>query len=134
MSTKLNAGKTWVVKVGSSLLTNHGAGLDYALAQRWADDIASLRSEGFDIVLVSSGAVAEGMQRLGLKERPHSVHELQAAAAVGQMGLVQMYEAALAQAPTCDLFISVAAVADYRPAQTSATKIKKEQHLHDDAS
>jgi len=87
-------GNVWVIKVGSSLLTNNGAGLDRSLVQGWVDQIAKLRSQHVRIVLVSSGAVAEGMQRLGLKVRPHSLHELQAAAAVGQMGLVQMYESA----------------------------------------
>jgi glutamate 5-kinase len=87
-------GTTWVVKVGSSLLTNDGNGIDHRLAESWVEDIAALRKLGYRIVLVSSGAVAEGMQRLGLRTRPHSLHELQAAAAVGQMGLVQMYESA----------------------------------------
>ncbi len=88
------AGEIWVVKVGSSLLTNHGQGLDLDLVQTWVDDISRLRAGGISVVLVSSGAVAEGMKRLGLASRPHSIHELQAAAAVGQMGLIQMYESA----------------------------------------
>ncbi len=84
--------KRLVVKVGSSLVTNEGQGLDRAALARWAEQIASLRLEGREIVLVSSGAIAEGMQRLGWKRRPHALHELQAAAAVGQMGLIQVYE------------------------------------------
>ena len=94
MKGSIEAGRTWVVKVGSSLLTNEGAGLDYALATTWVDDLAELHRHGYRLVLVSSGAVAEGMQRLGMRERPHSLHQLQAAAAVGQMGLIQMYESA----------------------------------------
>ena len=92
--TSFDAGQTWVVKVGSSLLTNHGEGIDHDRVQDWVSDMVSLRRQGIQIVLVSSGAVAEGMKRLGLKQRPHSVHELQAAAAVGQMGLIQLYESA----------------------------------------
>jgi glutamate 5-kinase len=81
-----------VVKVGSSLVTNNGSGLDVLAISRWAAQVASLRASGLDIVLVSSGAIAEGMQRLGWQKRPHEIHQLQAAAAVGQMGLVQVYE------------------------------------------
>jgi glutamate 5-kinase len=81
-----------VVKVGSSLVTNQGQGLDHDALTRWAGQIAELKKMGKEIVLVSSGAIAEGIQRLGWKKRPHAVHELQAAAAVGQMGLVQAYE------------------------------------------
>jgi glutamate 5-kinase len=85
--------KRLVVKVGSSLVTNDGRGLDQAAIARWASQIAKLRAAGKQVILVSSGAIAEGMQRLGWTKRPHAVHELQAAAAVGQMGLVQCYEA-----------------------------------------
>jgi glutamate 5-kinase len=81
-----------VIKVGSSLVTNEGTGLDLAAIARWAQQIAGLRASGKEVVLVSSGAIAEGMKRLGWAKRPHSMHELQAAAAVGQMGLVQAYE------------------------------------------
>ncbi len=81
-----------VIKVGSSLVTNQGQGLDHAALSRWAAQIAGLKQMGKEVVLVSSGAIAEGMQRLGWKKRPHALHELQAAAAVGQMGLVQAYE------------------------------------------
>jgi len=84
--------RRWVVKVGSSLLTNDGAGLDYELMALWVEQIQRLRARGIEVVLVSSGAVSEGMKRLGWRERPHALHEQQAAAAVGQMGLVQAYE------------------------------------------
>ena len=84
--------KRFVVKVGSALVTNRGEGLDIAAIAQWARQIARLRAMGKEIVLVSSGAIAEGMQRLGWKTRPHRMHQLQAAAAVGQMGLVQVYE------------------------------------------
>jgi glutamate 5-kinase len=84
----------WVIKIGSSSLTNHGRGLDLAAIAAWAAQIADLRKRHIEVVLVSSGAVAEGMTRLGWITRPSSVHELQAAAAIGQMGLVQAYEEA----------------------------------------
>ena len=92
MKTVLLQSKRIVVKVGSSLVTNQGEGLDIAAISNWAQQIATLRDRGCEVVLVSSGAIAEGMQRLGWKQRPSAVHELQAAAAVGQMGLVQVYE------------------------------------------
>ncbi|MDN5753076.1 MAG: glutamate 5-kinase [Nitrosospira sp.] len=81
-----------VIKVGSSLVTNQGQGLDHAALARWAEQLATLKKMGKEVVLVSSGAIAEGMQRLQWKKRPHALHELQAAAAVGQMGLIQAYE------------------------------------------
>ena len=74
----------WVIKIGSALLTNDGQGLDCALMQAWVDRMVALREQGVDIVVVSSGAVAEGMTRLGWSSRPDSIHELQAAAAVGK--------------------------------------------------
>jgi glutamate 5-kinase len=86
-----------VVKVGSSLVTNDGRGLDGAAIGSWAAQIAELRLAGKDIVLVSSGAIAEGVKRLGWSARPSTMHEQQAAAAVGQMGLVQVYESAFMQ-------------------------------------
>lgn len=86
-----NSGRL-VIKVGSALVTNEGAGLDLDAIARWAKQIAALRTIGKEVVLVSSGAIAEGMKRLGWTKRPHSMHDLQAAAAVGQMGLVQAYE------------------------------------------
>jgi glutamate 5-kinase len=89
--------RRFVVKVGSTLVTNQGAGLDATSIARWASQIAKLRQAGKDVVLVSSGAIAEGMQRLGWTRRPSAMHELQAAAAVGQMGLVQVYESCFRQ-------------------------------------
>jgi glutamate 5-kinase len=86
-----------VVKIGSSLVTNEGRGIDHAAVDRWAGEIAALKNSGREIVLVSSGAIAEGMKRLGWVERPAAMHALQAAAAVGQMGLVQAYETAFAR-------------------------------------
>ncbi|TAL99844.1 MAG: glutamate 5-kinase [Paraburkholderia sp.] len=86
-----------VVKVGSSLVTNDGRGLDHAAIGRWAKQIAALRSQGKEVVLVSSGAIAEGMQRLGWSKRPREIDELQAAAAVGQMGLAHVYESRFAE-------------------------------------
>ncbi len=97
MKTVLTQSKRIVVKVGSSLVTNQGEGLDLNALTNWAKQIASLRANGCEVVLVSSGAIAEGMQRLGWKKRPSAVHELQAAAAVGQMGLVQAYESCFRQ-------------------------------------
>jgi glutamate 5-kinase len=93
----LTQSKTLIVKVGSSLVTNNGEGLDKQAIAAWATQISALVKQGKQVVLVSSGAVAEGMQRLGWKKRPVEVNELQAAAAVGQMGLVQMYESCFAQ-------------------------------------
>src|SRR5438876_10735650 len=90
--TPLREAKTLVVKVGSSLVTAAGRGLDAQAIARWAGEIARLVRDGRRVILVSSGAIAEGMQRLGWKRRPQTMHELQAAAAVGQMGLVQCYE------------------------------------------
>lgn len=84
--------KRLVVKVGSSLVTNDGRGLDHQRLAQWAAQISVLAVRGKEVVLVSSGAIAEGMQRLGWMKRPHALNELQAAAAVGQMGLVEAYE------------------------------------------
>ena len=92
--TRLANAQRLVVKVGSALVTNNGAGLDLAAIGDWARQIAALRQQGKEVVLVSSGAVACGVQRLGWGRRPKTVHEKQAAAAVGQAGLVEAYEAA----------------------------------------
>lgn len=89
--------KRWVIKIGSALITNDGQGLNHQAIQSWAQQIAGLRESGKEILLVSSGAVAEGMARLGWKLRPHALHELQAAAALGQMGLVQNFESCFKQ-------------------------------------
>ncbi len=84
-----------VVKVGSSLVTNEGRGLDAEAIGQWSEQLAALVKDGREVIMVSSGAIAEGMKRLGWHTRPKAIHELQAAAAVGQMGLVQMYETKL---------------------------------------
>lgn len=86
-----------VVKIGSALLTGGGRGLDTAAISSWVGQIAALRKQGVEVLLVSSGSVAEGMSRLGWKVRPKTLHELQAAAAVGQMGLIQTYESMFKQ-------------------------------------
>lgn len=82
----------WIVKIGSALLTRDGEGLDYAAIADWANQITALREQGIEVVLVSSGSVAEGMSRMGWKVRPTTLPELQAAAAVGQAGLIQTYQ------------------------------------------
>jgi len=94
MTDKLKTSKCrrWVIKIGSSLLTDEGRGLDVAAIDSWVDQMVALKRDGLELLLVSSGAVAEGITRLGWSERPHALHELQAAAAVGQMGLIQAYE------------------------------------------
>src|SRR5262245_5446186 len=86
------AARRVVIKVGSTLVTNNGRGLDLEAIARWTEQIAGLRKLGKQVILVSSGAIAEGMQRLGWTTRPQQIHALQAAAAVGQMGLAQAYE------------------------------------------
>jgi glutamate 5-kinase len=92
MPSLLAQARRLVIKVGSSLVTAQGQGLDHAALAQWAEQIAELKRRNRQVLLVSSGAVAEGMQRLGWERRPRQLHELQAAAAVGQMGLVQAYE------------------------------------------
>lgn len=89
--------KRWVVKIGSALLTDDGQGLNILAMQRWVSQMVALRQQGVELVIVSSGSVAEGMKRLGWKKRPSEINELQAAAAIGQMGLVQAYESAFAK-------------------------------------
>ncbi len=84
--------RRWVVKIGSALITDAGRGLDRKYLRLWVDQIADLIAEGHWVVLVSSGAVAEGMQRMNWTQRPRALHDLQAAAAIGQMGLVQAWE------------------------------------------
>ncbi|MGO1233285.1 MAG: glutamate 5-kinase [Marinobacter sp.] len=90
---QLRQARRLVIKIGSALLTNDGKGLDEAALGLWVDQIAELVDDGVEVVIVSSGAVAVGMSRLGWRQRPDQLHELQAAAAVGQMGLVQTWEA-----------------------------------------
>jgi glutamate 5-kinase len=94
-ATVLQGARRLVVKVGSSLVTNEGRGLDAQAIGEWCRQMATLVQQGREVIMVSSGAIAEGMKRLGWVTRPHEVHELQAAAAVGQMGLAQMYETKL---------------------------------------
>lgn len=100
MSSKrqqVSTGKRWVIKVGSSLVTKNGRGLNTQAIANLASQLAALVACGKEVILVSSGAIAEGMNRLGWQRRPHAVYELQAAAAVGQMGLIQAYESCLQQ-------------------------------------
>jgi len=97
MKSPLARARRIVVKIGSSLLTNAGAGLDRSAIADWVRQIAQLRARGVEVLVVSSGAIAEGMKRLGWTKRPHAVNELQAAAAVGQMGLVQMWESCFSE-------------------------------------
>jgi glutamate 5-kinase len=94
-STVLRDARRIVVKVGSSLVTNDGRGLDEVAIGEWCRQLSLLVRGGRELIMVSSGAIAEGMKRLGWRTRPHEIHELQAAAAVGQMGLAQMYETKL---------------------------------------
>ena len=94
-SAVLRNAKRIVVKVGSSLVTNEGRGLDVEAIGQWCEQLALLSKDGREVIMVSSGAIAEGMKRLNWTSRPKAIHELQAAAAVGQMGLVQVYESKL---------------------------------------
>jgi glutamate 5-kinase len=94
-SPLLRNAKRIVVKVGSSLVTNEGRGLDAEAIGQWCEQLAALAKDGREVIMVSSGAIAEGMKRLGWTVRPKAIHELQAAAAVGQMGLAQVYESKL---------------------------------------
>ena len=95
MGEQLRAARRIVVKVGSSLVTNEGRGIDEQAIGLWCGQLALLAAQGRELIMVSSGAIAEGMKRLGWRSRPKELHELQAAAAVGQMGLAQMYESKL---------------------------------------
>lgn len=94
-SSVLRDARRVVVKVGSSLVTNDGRGLDEEAIGEWCRQMAHLIAQGREVIMVSSGAIAEGMKRLGWTTRPKAIHELQAAAAVGQMGLAHMYETKL---------------------------------------
>ena len=97
MNSVLQGARRIVVKVGSSLVTNEGRGVDAQAIGNWSRQLAALAAQGREVVMVSSGAIAEGMKRLGWTTRPKELHELQTAAAVGQMGLVQMYESRLSE-------------------------------------
>jgi glutamate 5-kinase len=89
---RIPAASRWVIKIGSALLTADGRGLDHERLGVWVEQMADLANQGHELVLVSSGAVAEGMSRMGWKHRPTSLHDLQAAAAIGQMGLIKAWE------------------------------------------
>ncbi len=114
MNSVIQEAKRIIIKVGSSLVTNDGRGLDHDAIARWAAQIAGLRALGKEVVLVSSGAIAEGMLRLGFERRPTDVHELQACAAVGQMGLAQIYETSFRahQIGTAQVLLTHADLAD----------------------
>jgi glutamate 5-kinase len=112
----LKQAKRWVIKIGSALLTNEGCGLRADSLDVWVKQIMTLKDQGIDVVLVSSGAVAEGITRLGWQRRPSAVHELQAAAAVGQMGLIQAYEQCFQQydAHTAQILLTNDDISDRR--------------------
>jgi len=93
----LTATNRWVIKIGTSLLTDSKSGIQQSAIDSWVEQICELKSNGVDIVLVSSGSIGEGMRRLGWGSRPGEVHRLQTAAAVGQMGLVHSYEASFSK-------------------------------------
>ena len=114
MHDVIQKAKRLIIKVGSSLVTNDGRGLDHDAIAKWAAQIAQLRLLGKEVVLVSSGAIAEGMQRLNFERRPTAIHELQACAAVGQMGLAQIYETSFSvhQLRTAQVLLTHADLAD----------------------
>ena len=89
---RIKKSQRWVIKIGSALITDNGCGLKHNVLDNWVSQISILNERGIDVVIVSSGAVAEGLTRLGWRDRPNTVSKLQAAAAVGQMGLIQAYE------------------------------------------
>jgi len=96
--TEIVTSRRWVIKIGSALATKHGVGLNTEAIEDWAAQMVALKQAGHEIVVVTSGSIAEGAIRLGWKARPHSIHELQAAAAVGQMGLIRAWELAYEKA------------------------------------
>ncbi len=96
-SRKVFNGKLWVIKIGSALLTDDGLGLNKLAVAGWVKQMAELKKQGIQLIVVSSGSVAEGIKRLGWSKRPSEINELQAAAAVGQMGLIQVYESEFAK-------------------------------------
>lgn len=131
MVAPLVAARSLVVKVGSALVTNDGRGLDVEAIARWAAQIAQLRQLGKQCVLVSSGAIAEGLQRLGWAHRPHALHEQQAAAAVGQMGLVQCYETCFRAhgLATAQILLTHADMADRRRYLNARSTLRTLLHL-----
>ena len=114
MQSVIQQAKRLIIKVGSSLVTNDGKGLDSVAIAKWATQIAALRAMGKQVILVSSGAIAEGRQRLGFDKRPTGIHQLQACAAVGQMGLAQIYESSFRvhQLGTAQILLTHADLAD----------------------
>lgn len=114
MQSVIQQAKRLIIKVGSSLVTNDGKGLDSVAIAKWATQIATLRAMGKQVILVSSGAIAEGRQRLGFDKRPTGIHQLQACAAVGQMGLAQIYESSFRvhQLGTAQILLTHADLAD----------------------
>ena len=126
MTSPLLQARRVVVKIGSSLLTNAGAGLDRGAIADWVRQIAALRARGMEVLVVSSGAIAEGMKRLGWSKRPRAVSELQAAAAVGQMGLVQMWESCFAEVGlhTAQVLLTHEDLADRRRYLNARTTLK----------
>ncbi|NBT34189.1 MAG: glutamate 5-kinase [Betaproteobacteria bacterium] len=113
---EIQAARRWVVKLGSSLVTNQGRGVDLEAVTAFASQVADLRAQGHQVVMVSSGAIAEGMKRLGWGRRPHEIHDLQAAAAVGQMGLAQAYDAGFSRfaLQTAQILLTHEDIADRR--------------------
>lgn len=127
---KIAAAKRWVVKIGSALLTDDGYGLKHDLLNSWVKQIAELNDHNIEFVIVSSGAVAEGVTRLGWNKRPEVIHELQAAAAVGQMGLIQAYAGSFKQyaKKTAQILLTHDDIADrsrYLNARTSLNSLIK---------
>ncbi len=122
MNEVLKNARRIVVKVGSSLVTNEGKGVDAEAIGTWCRQMAALAADGREVIMVSSGAIAEGMKRLGWATRPTEVHELQAAAAVGQMGLAQMYETKLRGegVPSAQVLLTHADLADRERRPTGA--------------
>jgi len=120
----------WIVKVGSAVLTNNGKGLSHELINNIAEQIVKLKRQGFRFVIVSSGSIAEGLTRLKLHERPHEIYRQQAAAAVGQMGLIQAYESAFSKygIHTAQILLTHDDIADrkrYLNARSSITELIK---------
>ncbi len=112
----LRQSKRWVIKIGSALITANGTRLDHEAIAHWSAQIAKLRETGKDVVLVSSGSIAEGMRVLGWSQRPHEEHKLQAAAALGQMGLIRTYQEAFSkhQLRTAQVLLTHGDLADRR--------------------
>lgn len=113
---KIQDARRWVIKIGSALLTNEGLGLKAESLDVWIKQVIALRQSGIEVVLVSSGAIAEGVNRLGWSKRPSALHDLQAAAAVGQMGLIQAWEQSFQQydAHTAQVLLTSEDVSDRR--------------------